>query len=187
MPKQECLRTRVSQAWENEVLTANQLSYAATDAYAALLLYEMLSPIQVPQPLSRDAPRGTPVLIYSTDNTVPIAQGQISQADCTVMRTGSKTFDDIRISSAHTVVDVHEVFVPGAIVSSHQRKALNTFGDTVRGTPADPTKTSSAARPLASPAHSPARSSTFDPAMPTTPRYVPPHRRTHLLSERPTQ
>ncbi len=113
------LSERVSQAWENEVLTASQLSYAATDAYAALLLYQALSPIQVPKPLRKHAPRGTPVLIYSTDNTVAIAQGQLSQADCTVMQTGSKSFDNIKITSSHTVVDVQEIFVPGAIVSSH--------------------------------------------------------------------
>jgi len=59
---------------------------------------------------------------------------------------------------------------------------INGHGDkcSVRGTPADPTKTLSAARLLTQP-------STFNPAIPTTPRYVPPHRRTRPLPDRPTQ
>jgi len=119
----------VSQAWENEVSTPDQLSYAATDAYAALLLYQTLSLIQVPQSLQKDAPRGTPVLIYSADNTVAIAQGQLSHVDWTVTESGIKSFNNIKITSMHTLVDVQEIYVPGAVVSSHRKKALNTFGD----------------------------------------------------------
>ena len=92
-------------------------------------------------------------------------------------------------------------FRPISLTDQAPSRCFSKGGVIVRGTLADPTKTPSAARPLPSTARpltfatrsltsaacSLARPSTFDPAMPTTPRYVPPHRRTHPLSDRPTQ
>jgi len=74
-------------------------------------------------------------------------------------------------------------FRPIPLMDQAPSRCFSKGGVIVRGTPADPTKTPSAARPLMFAARSLTRSSTFDPAMPTTPRYVPPHRRTHPLSD----
>jgi hypothetical protein len=69
---------RISQAGENRVLTAEQLSYAAKDAYASLRIYEELSKLDVPVPLPALFQPHTLVILYSADNTTIIATGQIS-------------------------------------------------------------------------------------------------------------
>jgi hypothetical protein len=122
----------ISQAWENETLTYDQLAYAAMDAYAALSIFKKLSSVDVPQPLPEDPRPLTPVLVYSMDNTVIIARGQISShmsdvdAKCTNKATAK--FDGITITSSHIIIDILEIFVPGTIISTHNRRALNSFG-----------------------------------------------------------
>jgi hypothetical protein len=114
---------RISQEWENEVLTKEQQMYAALDAYASLRLYEKLSTIEIPQPLSQNPHPTTPVLVYSSDNTVAIAQGVIS------VHMHDSVFDGINITQTRIVVDVLEVFVPGAIITTHRNRALLSFGN----------------------------------------------------------
>ena len=70
---------QLSDAWEDDVLTSEQLQYAARDASASLMIYHQLQILDVPQPL----PAGSltspmPVLLYSADNTTVIAQGWIA-------------------------------------------------------------------------------------------------------------
>jgi hypothetical protein len=123
---QKCLNKnvpeRISQAWENWVLTAEQLSYAAKDAYASLRIYEELSKLDVPVPLPALFQPHTPVILYSTDNTTIIATGQIS------VHKDDKVFDAINISPTWTIVDVSEVRVPGAIIATHGKRPLDSFG-----------------------------------------------------------
>jgi hypothetical protein len=71
-------------------------------------------------------------------------------------------------------------FRPISLADQASSRCFSRGGVIVRGTPADPTETPSAARSLTQP-------STFNTAVPTTPRYVPPHRRTHPLSDPPTR
>ncbi|KIM43648.1 hypothetical protein M413DRAFT_25977 [Hebeloma cylindrosporum] len=68
---------RISEAWENEVLTENQIAYAACDAYACLCIYEKLSTIETPQPLPPQPVPATPILLLNADNTTVIACGEI--------------------------------------------------------------------------------------------------------------
>jgi hypothetical protein len=114
---------RISQEWENEVLTKEQQMYAALDAYACLRLYEKLSTIEIPQLLSQNPHPTTPVLVHSSDNTTVIAQGVIS------IHMHDKVFDGINITPTRIVVDVLEVFVPGAIITTHRNRALLSFGN----------------------------------------------------------
>jgi 3'-5' exonuclease len=114
---------RISQEWKNEVLTKEQEMYAALDAYASLRLYEKLSTIEVPQPLSQNPHPATPVLVYSSDNTTVIARGVIS------IHMHDRVFDGINITSTRIVVDVLEVFVPGALITTHRNRALLSFGN----------------------------------------------------------
>lgn len=114
---------RISQEWENEVLTKEQQMYAALDAYASLRLYEKLSTIEIPQPLPQNPHPTTPVLVYSSDNTTVIARGAIS------IHMHDRVFDGINITSTRIVVDVLEVFVPGALITTHRNHALLSFGN----------------------------------------------------------
>jgi len=115
---------RVSDAWEDDVLTSEQLQYAARDASASLMIFHKLRTLDVPQPIpagSLTSP--TPVLLYSADNTTVIAQGRIA-----INHLARPSYDSINITPTRTVIDVLEVFVPGAIVNTHRKQALGTFG-----------------------------------------------------------
>ena len=112
----------ISQAWEDMTLTEEQLNYAARDVYASLAIYQYLSTVDVPCHLPAKPTALQPVLLYNADNTVVIAEGQISA------HFGDVQYDGINITPTKIVIDVLKVLVPGAIVTSHAKRALNSFG-----------------------------------------------------------
>lgn len=113
---------RVSQAWENRTLTHEQLQYAAKDAYVSLRIYEELMKIDVPHALPTSLHPFMPVLLYSNDNTTIIAEAQISP------HLNDRTYDGINITATRTAVEVSKVLVPGAIITTHRQRPLNSFG-----------------------------------------------------------
>jgi 3'-5' exonuclease len=113
---------RISNRWENETLTSRQIDYAAHDVYAAMLINEHLMAIPAPGPLPDDAAPGTAVIIYQTDHTVLIAKGVISE------HVHQTSFDGINITPKRTVVEIQEILVPGAIMTTHNKKVLQDFG-----------------------------------------------------------
>lgn len=115
---------RLSNQWENEDLSPEQLEYAAGDAYASLRIYHQLSVLEPPQPLPQvgDLKPFTSVLVYNSEHTTVIARGQLSP------NLHTPQHDGINISPTRTLVEVTEVLVPAAIVTTHRKKALNLFG-----------------------------------------------------------
>lgn len=113
---------RVSQAWENRTLTHEQLQYAAKDAYVSLRIYEELVKIDVPYPLPTFLQPFIPVLLYSNDNTTIIAEAQISP------HLNDRTYDGINITTTRTAIEISKVLVPGAIITTHRQRPLNSFG-----------------------------------------------------------
>jgi len=112
----------ISQAWEDITLTEDQLNYAARDAYASLMIHQHLSTIDVPCRLPSHLAALVPVLFYNSDNTVVIAEGQIS------IHFNELRHDGINVTPTKTIIDILKVLVPGAIVSSHAKCALSSFG-----------------------------------------------------------
>lgn len=112
---------RVSQAWEIRTLTHDQLQYAARDAYVSLRIYEELVKIDVPYPLPPFLHPFMPVLLYSNDNTTIIAEAQTSPHlnDC--------TYDGINITATRTAIEISKVLVPGAIITTHRQRPLNSL------------------------------------------------------------
>ncbi len=116
---------RVSVGWNDATLTEEQVSYAALDAYASLAVYKELIKVDAPGRLPSGTPLPSlPVLLYSTDNTRLIARGVISP------RSSDARYDGISLTDKRTVVTVHEVLVPGAVVTTHQQRTLDSFGST---------------------------------------------------------
>jgi len=115
---------RMSSAWEHLSLTAEQQQYAATDAYLPLVLYHRLSTFSVPKHLPSTLIPLTPVLVYSTDNTVVIGRGHLSS------NLHMNTFDGVNLTKTRTLVDIQDVFVPAAIISTHGKRSLQSFGAT---------------------------------------------------------
>lgn len=114
---------RISQAWEDKALTRAQLDYAACDAYASLIIYGHLQQFNIPHQLPPTLIPGTPVLLFNTDNTTVVAEGRISSSV-----NGSRAYDGINITPTKAIIDIDQVLVPGALISSHRKRALISFG-----------------------------------------------------------
>jgi len=114
---------RMSTAWEQRKLTEEQIRYAACDAYAPLLLYHALSRLGVPKKLVEFIPH-TPILLYNADSTTVIARGRLAAM------VHPKSFENINLSASHIIVEILEVYVPAAIISSHKKRSLGSFGST---------------------------------------------------------
>ncbi|KAF6764006.1 hypothetical protein DFP72DRAFT_956173 [Ephemerocybe angulata] len=113
---------RLSTAWEQPHLTPEQEHYAACDAYAPLLIYQELSKLSVPIALPDSPLPSTPVLIFSSDNTVVIAHGRLP------VDQSASQYDNINITPTRILVEITEVIVPAAIISTHKKRALSDFG-----------------------------------------------------------
>ena len=68
---------RVSSNWDNDVLSSEQLQYAALDAWASLQIYHQLSQFALPEVITDSALPGTPVSIHQDDGQI-IAHGILS-------------------------------------------------------------------------------------------------------------
>jgi len=113
-------------AWEHLSLTAEQQQYAATDAYLPLVLYHRLSTFLVPKHLPSTLIPLTPVLVYSTNNTIVIGCGHLSS------NLHMNMFDGVNLTKTRMLVDIQDVLVPrlAAIISTHGKRLLQSFGAT---------------------------------------------------------
>lgn len=112
---------RLSNQWESDTLTKEQVDYAARDAYVSLILYQEILRIPVPTPVPANPPAGLPVLIYHDDNTRLVAYGHI------IKPTNVHEVHGAKISSQREIVCVTHVIVPGAVLKTHKRP-LSSFG-----------------------------------------------------------
>ena len=119
------LNTRISTEWSADELTEDQIQYAALDAWASLQIYKKLNSLQVPASVDFDAglPTEYQVFIYQQDRTTIIARGIISP-------DSFQSFEGINITRTHVLVQVNDVYVPGAIISLHRDQPLSSFGET---------------------------------------------------------
>ncbi|KAF5323995.1 hypothetical protein D9611_008386 [Ephemerocybe angulata] len=116
---------RFSMDWERAHLTSEQMEYAACDAYAPLAIYRELSKLRVPQPLPQILPQsGADILVYSQDRSSLIASGHLSPLPFPI------EYDGIHITPTRALVTITKVLVPGAIITSHHKRPLSTFGCT---------------------------------------------------------
>jgi len=105
---------RTSMAWEQPMLSAEQAQYAACDTYAALLIYQELLKVSPPKPLPATLIAMTPVLLYSTDTTI-VASGHLSP------NFGATSFDGINLMPTRALVEITNILVPAAMISSHHK------------------------------------------------------------------
>ncbi|KAJ7586925.1 hypothetical protein C8J56DRAFT_1051224 [Mycena floridula] len=125
---QRCLNKnvseRVSSHWEDADLTTEQIKYAALDAYTSLAIYQALISIPLPSPLPSEPAIHTPVLLFSDDKARLVARGRIS------MLHNSSEYDKINITPKRCILEILECYVPGAIISTHHKRSLDSFGPT---------------------------------------------------------
>ncbi|KAF5313428.1 hypothetical protein D9611_008540 [Ephemerocybe angulata] len=115
---------RFSMAWEQDILTDEQVQYAACDAYAPLLIYQELSKLRVPQPLPSVLPAQSTVniLLYNQDRSTVLASGHLSPRPFPI------EFDKIHLTPTRALVTITEVRVPGALLTLHHDRPLSSFG-----------------------------------------------------------
>ncbi|PPR06280.1 hypothetical protein CVT24_000821 [Panaeolus cyanescens] len=113
---------RVSNAWEQPFLTPEQQQYAAIDAFVPLLVYHELTKYSVPQRLPPNLIPHTPVLLLHTDNVSIIATGHLSP------NLHDQSYDGINLTATRTLIEVTNILVPGAIISTHHKRPLESFG-----------------------------------------------------------
>jgi len=113
---------RISTSWEDDILTPEMLAYAALDAYTSLTIYQQLIQIPAPSPLPSKVSPHLHVILYHNNYSCIIARGHISET-CT-----ASSFDGINITDTRTVIEVTEVVVPAAIISTHHKQPLSSFG-----------------------------------------------------------
>ncbi|KAF6758767.1 hypothetical protein DFP72DRAFT_1167168 [Ephemerocybe angulata] len=116
---------RVSTCWESDSLSGRQITYAARDAFACLRIWQELSKFEIPEapaPSRRPHP-ATPLVLFSTDKSRPIATGQISRHSL------ASSFNGTKLTPSVTVVDIFRVLVPGAkIKANNQKSSLQDCG-----------------------------------------------------------
>ena len=118
------LNTRISTDWSADTLTEDQIQYAALDAWASLKIYEKLNSLQIPASVDFNSrlPEGYQVFIYQQDRTTIIAHGIISP-------DSFQSFEGINITQTRVLIQVNDVYVPGAIISLHRDQSLSSFGE----------------------------------------------------------
>ncbi|KAJ7587518.1 hypothetical protein C8J56DRAFT_786255 [Mycena floridula] len=116
---------RVGMEWGNEELSDAQQQYAALDAWISLRIYQQLVKLEAPSAVIfpvNSPPVGLEVFVFQDDRTTIIARGTISP------HAMNPFIDNINITPTRTVVDVTEVYVPGAIITTHHHRNLADFG-----------------------------------------------------------
>jgi len=118
------LNTCISTDWSADELTEDQIQYAALDAWASLKIYEKLNSLQIPAPVDFNSrlPAEYQVFIYQQDRTTIIARGIISP-------DSFQSFEGINITRTRVLIQVNDVYVPGAIISLHRDQSLSSFGE----------------------------------------------------------
>ena len=111
MPKDKAIH--ISDQWDNEVLSEDQVSYAARDAYVSLQIYKKLKVLTEHGSVPENAPPGFLVDIY--------------QNDCQKLITTGAWVSVVPDSTSMCTVEVKKIHVPAAIIE-HHRCALSTLG-----------------------------------------------------------
>ena len=111
MPKDKAIH--ISDQWDNEVISEDQVSYAARDAYASLQIYKRLKVLTELGSVPENAPSGFLVDIYQNDCQKLIATGAWVSV--------------VSDSASMCTVEVKKIHVPAAIIE-HHKCTLSTLG-----------------------------------------------------------
>ncbi|EDR15529.1 uncharacterized protein LACBIDRAFT_321428 [Laccaria bicolor S238N-H82] len=118
------LNIRISPDWSGP-LTDEQIQYAALDAWASLKIYEKLTSLWIPVPVNfaNALPAGDQIFVFHEDRTTIIACGIVSPAQF-------NSFEGINITKTQVLIQVEEIYVPGAKIHLHREQPLSLFGQT---------------------------------------------------------
>lgn len=98
---------RVSDDWDALNLSADQIRYAATDAYASLAVYQALMAIPVPGNLPEVPPLGLPISVLDDGGNKVVAHGVVAHQPQSV--------NGIKVTKTRLAVTVLEVLIETSI------------------------------------------------------------------------
>ena len=120
LDKSTPLRVRLD--WDNDVLSPEQLQYAALDAWASLQIYHQLAQVALPEMITDSALPGTPVSVRHDDGQI-IAHGILS------LELHDKTCRGINHSPSRSRITIQHIIIPAAILPLH-KASLASLGPT---------------------------------------------------------
>ena len=119
---------RVSTHWEDKNLSDEQINYAALDAYASQAIYNKLIRVEKFGNIPDNAEAGLAVTIYQEDGQKIIAYGIWSELNF----DDHPVVDGIDFQKSENIklvaIKVQKISIPGAIITSHHKRALKDFG-----------------------------------------------------------
>lgn len=104
---------RIDSDWDVAALSLEQIRYATCDAMASLQIYQRLSTIISPGPVSNSALPGTLVSVLQDDTQI-IANGILSHDVAATHVLG------IKVTPTRAKVSIQEILVPGAVLALHK-------------------------------------------------------------------
>ncbi|KAH8068402.1 hypothetical protein BXZ70DRAFT_1069038 [Cristinia sonorae] len=109
LPKDPTIR--ISRSWENATLSADQIEYAALDAFASWSVFTALQATETGHPVDVQTRSGTLVSLMSADHARVVAHGHIAL-------DRPDKFNGVNVTKTRVVVTVTSVIVPGHMVSA---------------------------------------------------------------------
>lgn len=113
---------RVSEDWDNETLSEAQIKYAALDAWTSLEIYRTLAQVPVAGDLPPQPPAGYQVSVLQDDKTTIIAHGYVTPCQESTNVAGCN------VTPTRLLITITNILIPGALLSLHQNRALDSFG-----------------------------------------------------------
>ncbi|KAF8633831.1 hypothetical protein AX17_004351 [Amanita inopinata Kibby_2008] len=118
LPKDPSIR--ISEEWSAVPLSDAHANYAALDVYATWKIFRALQVKSHGITVNQTTPGGTPVYLYSSDGSQPVAWGHIAL-------DRPKEFRGVNVTKTRVLVLIKSVMVPGHIVTAD---LLSTHRDT---------------------------------------------------------
>ncbi|KAG8932761.1 hypothetical protein FRC00_014144 [Tulasnella sp. 408] len=107
---------RVSSNWDRQILSDEQVRYAAMDAYAGLAVYEHLIKIPAPGNIPAHPAYGLAISLWHDDGSRIIAHGVIGNQ--------VNILNNINVTPTRIVVTIQQVIVPSTVVLVRQHQEL---------------------------------------------------------------
>jgi len=111
---------RVRTDWDNNELSAEQLHYAALDAWVSLKIHQHLSQTSLPKLITNSTLPGTPISVLQDDGQV-IAHGDLS------LNLSTAPCNGVNLTPTRARVTIKHVIAPAAILPLHA-KSLASLG-----------------------------------------------------------
>lgn len=118
--------TRVSLDWAEPELSDDQKEYAARNVYAIFSVYESITRVPAPEPVTKATPGLTPVLLLARDESQVVAHGYIKPNQPTELQTVNITKTRVAVTITNVLVPAY--MLPAEVCEHRISRTLSSFG-----------------------------------------------------------